>query len=98
MPTCRGSRKDGAACGQWAIPDVGYCRYHDPLRPPPPRNCTVCRHPRRAEIERLLAAGVRLQRIAGEFRVSVELVRYHRARHLAPAGAEGAERPGADPG
>ena len=44
--------------------------------------CSVCRHPNRTEIEKALAAGVALRKLAGQFAVSKDAARRHRL-HMA---------------
>jgi hypothetical protein len=89
MPTCRGTRADGAPCRHPADRGTAYCWQHDPARPPRAPNCAVCRHPRLVGIEAALRGGARNPEVASRFRVPENAVWYHR-RHLPPAGAEGA--------
>lgn len=60
-----------------------------------PRRCTVCAHPKRAEIDRALVRGAAYRRIAAEYGLSDRAVRRHRATHvprLLEAAAEREER------
>ena len=47
-----------------------------------PQTCTVCRHPRRGEIDRALVSAGPLRDIAGRFGVSKSAVERHKAEHL----------------
>jgi hypothetical protein len=48
-----------------------------------PRNCTVCTHPDKAEIDEALVAGVSSAEIAGRYRtVGERAIRRHRRNHL----------------
>jgi hypothetical protein len=90
MPTCRGTRPDGQPCGQLPTRGSEYCWQHDPEHAPQAPSCAVCRAPRLAEIEAAIAGGAPAPEVAVRFRVREASVRYHRARHMPPAGAEGA--------
>lgn len=62
-----------------------------------PRNCSVCRHPQRAEIDRALVAGAANTHVSSLFVVSEPAIRRHKAGHLPAtltkaAGAEEAAR------
>jgi hypothetical protein len=88
---CRGARLDGAPCGQWTRRGREFCWYHGPdagLRWP---NCVVCRDPRRAEIETMLAGGARPSAVAARFCLARNTLWYHRTRHLPPAEGGGGE-------
>ncbi|MEI8145128.1 MAG: hypothetical protein WCH83_06675 [Alphaproteobacteria bacterium] len=57
-----------------------------------PRRCTVCADPRRAEVDRLIAAGTApLRRIATDHGFSESAVRRHAEDHVPAAMAEAAE-------
>jgi hypothetical protein len=43
-----------------------------------PRTCTICRHPKRAEINQALVAGVAFRIIAKHFETSWQAVRRHK--------------------
>lgn len=48
-----------------------------------PRNCTVCTHPEKAEIDEALVAGVSSAEIAGRYRTLGErAIRRHRTNHV----------------
>ena len=47
-----------------------------------PRKCTVCAHPKRAEIDKLIVEGVPYRSIAGRFSVSKSAVERHAKNHL----------------
>jgi hypothetical protein len=85
MPTCRGIRATGQPCAYQAKPGREFCAFHEPGRRP---SCRICRDPRRAEIEAMLAGGARPSAIAARFRLPPNALPYHR-RHLPPAGGEG---------
>jgi hypothetical protein len=90
MPRCRGTTMGGRPCSNPAQPGREFCGHHEPGRPP---NCIVCRDPRRTEIEAASMAGLRDPDVARRFRMTPSSVRYHRLRHMPPAGGEGAEKP-----
>lgn len=88
MPTCQGTTREGRPCAYRAKPGREFCMHHEPGRQP---SCGICRDPRRAEIEAMLAGGARPSAVAARFRLTLDGLWYHR-RHLPPAGGEGAER------
>jgi hypothetical protein len=47
-----------------------------------PRNCTVCRHPQRQEIEADLQAGLSYRDVARRYNVSKDVICRHRAGHV----------------
>jgi hypothetical protein len=47
-----------------------------------PRNCTVCRHPQRQEIEADLQAGLPYRDVARRYSISKDAVSRHRASHV----------------
>jgi ABC-type phosphate transport system auxiliary subunit len=47
-----------------------------------PRNCTICRHERCAEIDRVLVDGEAFRNIAGRFGTSVAALHRHKKEHL----------------
>ena len=47
-----------------------------------PRNCTVCRHPQRQEIEADLQAGLPYRDVARRHSISKDAVSRHRASHV----------------
>src|SRR5690606_30206042 len=47
-----------------------------------PRRCTVCAHPKRAEIDRALVRSAAYRRIAADYGLSERAVRRHRATHV----------------
>ena len=47
-----------------------------------PRNCTVCRHPQRHEIEPDLRAGLSYRDVARQYGISKDAVSRHRASHV----------------
>jgi hypothetical protein len=48
-----------------------------------PRNCTVCAHPDKAEIDEALVAGISSAELAGRYRtVGERAIRRHRTNHL----------------
>jgi hypothetical protein len=47
-----------------------------------PRNCTVCRHPQRQEIEADLQAGLPYRDVARRYNISKDAVSRHRANHV----------------
>jgi hypothetical protein len=49
-----------------------------------PRNCSVCRHPRRHEIEADLQAGLSYRDLARRYDVSKDAISRHRASHVSP--------------
>jgi hypothetical protein len=51
-----------------------------------PRNCTVCLHPQRQEIEADLQAGLSYRDVARRHNISKDVVSRHRA-HVSPHGA-----------
>lgn len=53
-----------------------------------PRQCTVCRHPRRAEIDSALLEGTTFRDIARQWRVSKDAVARHNADHIPVALAK----------
>jgi hypothetical protein len=53
-----------------------------------PRICTLCSHPDRAEIDRLIASGGGIRTIADRFGLSHQCVLRHRDGHLAAAVVE----------
>lgn len=58
-----------------------------------PRTCTVCTHPKRAEIDRHLLAGeTSNRRIASQYDVTERAIRSHKANHLSERMAVVAER------
>ena len=63
---------------------------------PRPSQCSVCAHPRRAEVEGALLAGTApLEQVAAAAGgLSRDGVRRHRDRHLLPQLAEGVEQAG----
>lgn len=57
-----------------------------------PRQCTICRHPERADIDRALVAGERSnRRIATQFLVTEGAVRRHKAEHVPAALVDAAK-------
>jgi hypothetical protein len=89
--TCRANSNEGGycptLCGRSGEKSVL------PLRPAwkvdrMPRNCTVCRHPQRQEIEADLQAGLPYRDIARRHNISKDAVARHRAHvtlHATPA-------------
>jgi hypothetical protein len=57
-----------------------------------PRVCTVCSHPKRAEIDRALLAGEPFRHIAARFDTSTAALQRHKAEHLSERMAQVAER------
>ncbi len=47
-----------------------------------PQPCTICTHPNRAEIDRLVVSGEPNQRVATKFGVTESAIRRHRAKHV----------------
>lgn len=47
-----------------------------------PRKCTICAHPKRAEIDQLIVEGVPYRSIAGQFSVSKSAVERHAKSHI----------------
>jgi hypothetical protein len=101
MPRCQGTCLNGRPCAYQAKPGREFFMYHEQPRRP---NCRICRDPRRAEIEAMLAGGARPAAVNARFRLAPETLWYHRARHMPPAGGEGAggakplrPEPGANP-
>jgi hypothetical protein len=53
-----------------------------------PRTCTICSHPLRAEIDRVLSEGGLIAQTASDYAVSPDALKRHRANHLLPAMAK----------
>ncbi|MBI5428303.1 MAG: hypothetical protein HZA02_08520 [Nitrospinae bacterium] len=56
-----------------------------------PRKCTVCGHPKRREIDRLLIQGGTIRGIAKQFRLNSNAVHRHKQGHLPVKLKEGAK-------
>jgi len=58
--------------------------------------CTVCRHPKRPEIDRALVAGAGAPKIAKDYGLKRSSVQRHTARHIAEQIAEGLKARGVE--